>query len=290
MPEFKKIRTEEELTVSALAILDLAMSGRFGKRTTMFPLYSGGYDSFCAVWLASQHPKFGGVVYHIDTGIGSEATRRHVEKVCKSEKWSLRVLKSPSTYEKFVSNFGFPGPGAHQWVYNQLKDRCIRVLERETMGKVVLVTGCRSQESSRRMGHTQPIKVGEKSKKTGKVSCRRRLWVAPCYDWSSSEQKFFMNRIGFDPNPIKESPLGMSGECFCGAFARPYELEMIRQVCPDVAEKIDSLTKKIACSDITEKNKTWGYRQKSEQELVETGPMCSSCDAKAAAAGVKFKR
>lgn len=97
----------------------------------------------------------------------------------------------------------------------------------------------------------------------------------------------FMNDWGLPRNPVKESIIGMSGECFCGAFARPYELEMIRQCVPDVAAEIDRLTE-IAkeCGTPCE----WGKRRKGESGVVtvHTGPLCASCDRKAAAAGVLF--
>jgi len=96
-----------------------------------------------------------------------------------------------------------------------------------------------------------------------------------------------MDAFGLPRNPIKMSPLATTGECFGGAFARPGELEMIRQVCPDVAAEIDRLTKLAAPG----KGCEWGKRQKNEKGLimVETGPLCSSCDLKAAASGLLFE-
>lgn len=279
---FHHARDPEELLASGLSVIDIAFEHG---ATSMYPLLSGGNDSQCACVVASQHPRFDGNVHHIDTGIGAKACFDFVKELCDEWNWNLCVYQSAATYERFIRRLGFPGPGSHQWVYNWLKDRCIG---RMTKGsRKALITGCRQQESTRRMGHTEKIKIGETSKKTGKVTKTNRVWTAPCYDWSGEEQIAFMNAWGLSSNPIKKSPIGMSGECFCGAFARPYELEMIRQFAPDVAEEIDRL-QQIAkeCGTPCE----WGKRPKGQRGIVtvRTGPLCSGCDRRAAAAGVLF--
>lgn len=285
------MRTVEELLSSALVVIDQAFTIGAWK---MLPLLSGGHDSLSACYVASQHPKFNRVVYHIDTGIGSKKTREFVEEVCRDEKWELRVLKASDyrtkdSYEFIVRRIGFPGPSKHIMAYSRLKERCIERLTKG-MGRkhpwFALITGCRSQESVRRMGHVQPIKVGDVDKKTGKIRHRSRIWVAPCHDWSAEEQNLFMDSFGLPRNPVKTSPLGMSGECFCGAFARPGELEMIRQICPDVAEEIDRLAE-VAKSAGTPC--IWGERPRKNLEMLETGPLCSSCDQRARAAGIVIK-
>ena len=250
------------------------------------PLFSGGYDSLCACHVAAHAEGFDGKVYHIRTGIGAQANRDYVESVCKELGWKLVVLQSPATYERFVTSIGFPGPGSHQWVYNWIKDRCITSLAKGRSTKFMLVTGCRSQESARRMGHTAPVKYGELSKRTGRTTKLNRVWVAPCYDWSSVEQKGYRDAYGFPDNRIKESPIRMSGECFCGAFAMPGEIELIRQYAPDVAQEIDRLT---VLAREAGTPSTWGTRPRDRKKglvVAETGPMCSSCDRRAAAAGL----
>lgn len=155
-------------------------------------------------------------------------------------------------------------------------------------GRILLITGCRETESVRRMGHVEAIKIGETSKKTGTVRRKNRVWTAPCYDWSSSDQQRFMEHFDLPRNPIKDCPIAMSGECFCGAFARPGELEMIRRYAPDVAVEIDRLSQ-IAAECGTPS--VWGVRATGEKGLVvaETGALCSSCDARAWATGLLFE-
>lgn len=173
----EKPRDTDELLANALAVIDLAFSAG---ANLMFPLFSGGHDSLSACFVASQHPRFTGDVHHIDTGIGAKATRTFVEETCREFKWNLKVYKSNFSYEKFVRRLGFPGPGAHQWVYNKLKDRCVSTMAKG-LGSVMLLTGCRKQESTRRMGHTEMVKIGETSKKTGKTTKKNRIWTAPLF-------------------------------------------------------------------------------------------------------------
>lgn len=294
------MRSPEELEQSALAVLDLAFAtpAVYERKTkrgvvrrhkfaeVMAPLLSGGNDSFCACHVASRHPKFGGEVNHIDTGIGAEQTRRHVEEVCRLVGWKLRVYKSPDTYERFVRERGFPGPGMHQWAYVRLKERCVRTIVKGR--RVALVTGCRRQESTRRMGHVEPLKIGEEKERKGRLVTedKNRYWSAPCFDWSAEEQRAYMDWHDLPRNPLKDK-LGVSGECFCGAFAKPDELRAIRRHAPDVATEIDRLAEVAReCG----RHSVWGTRPDKAKGVVlaPTGPLCSGCDQRAVAAGLVF--
>lgn len=277
------VRNVEDLERDALAVIDKAVAAG---GLVCAPLLSGGHDSIVACHLASKHPSFGHVVHHINTGIGARAARLHVEAVCKEFGWRLVVHRSPITYERFVRERGFPGPGRHQWIYNRVKDRCIRVITPKQT-PTILITGCRKFESTRRMGHVDPVQVGEVNKE-GKVRERKRIWTAPCHDWSEAEQRAYMNAHSLPENPIKRTPLAMSGECFCGAYAIPGERRMIEHYAPDVAEEIDRLTP-IAreCGTHAE----WGTRPPDEPKGIvnaSTGPLCNGCDRRLYAAGVNL--
>lgn len=275
--------------VTAHAVIDEAF--RQGAET-MAPLLSGGHDSMAAVYLASQHRRFDGTVHHMRTGIGAKATWEFVQDVARDYGWTLRAWKSASTYEMFVRERGFPGPGMHQWAYVRLKERCLRQIM-ASYGKtnVALVTGCRIQESDRRMGNVEPIKIGErewdKKKQAFKTVNKRRYWIAPCHDWSTENQTAFMDSYDLPRNPIKQTPLGMSGECFCGAFARPNEIALIRRYAPDVAEEIDRLT---IIAQECGKHAVWGTRPPGKRNkgilVAKTGPLCNSCDIRATASGI----
>lgn len=289
------MRDVDTLVASGLRVMDAG----FEHGQVMAPLFSGGHDSLCAVHMASQHPRFTGDVYHIDTGIGAKYTRGFVNRVCEKFGWRLHVLKSKDTYEKYVSQIGFPGPGRHQFVYNRLKDRCVYEITKGPLRRL-LITGCRSEESVRRMGHVEPVKVGElvnrkipfnpdkfRLSADGVVTHRKatvnrkRIWTAPCHDWSKAEQALYMDEFGLPVNRFKVA-VGMSGECGCGCFAAPGEKELWREHAPEVVEKIDRLA--VMCR---ERNLPceWGKRPEGKLVLAETGPMCTSCDYKLAAQG-----
>jgi 3'-phosphoadenosine 5'-phosphosulfate sulfotransferase (PAPS reductase)/FAD synthetase len=275
-------REPDELQASGLAVIDRAML----YSSTMAPLFSGGHDSFCACHIASKHPKFRGEVYHIDTGIGAKATRAFVDQVCRDQGWRLRVYRSPSTYERFVRERGFPGPGMHGRAYTRLKDRCVRMIvkgaaARHNMRRA-LITGCRSQESTRRMGHVEPVKIGERSKATGELKEQNRCWVAPCHDWSAEDQHRYMDWHDLPRNPLKLA-LGMSGECFCGAFAEPGERAKIDRHCPEVGVEIDRLA---VIARECGMHDRWGTRPDKGIVVAETGPLCTSCDRRATFAGI----
>lgn len=240
------------------------------------PLFSGGHDSLVATHIAAQHPRFAGRVHHIDTGIGAAYTRRFVESVCDAQGWELVVHKSNRSYEWFISRFGFPGPGFHALVYRYLKERCADKLSAKRKSKSVFVNGARSQESTRRMGHCGDIVVRDRN--------RKQIWTAVCHDWSKAEQQLYMDEFGLPTNKLKIA-VGMSGECFCGAFAQPGEIDLIRQHAPDVAKEIDRLAL-IARGCGT--HDQWGTRPPKDCKLnlAETGPMCSSCDQRAMASGI----
>lgn len=278
------MRTPDELLASGLKVIDRAEGCGVGP---LIPLFSSGDDSACACHVASQHRKWKGEVNLINTGIGSKASRQHAYYTAKEFGWTVREWKSPETYERTIRLKGFPGPGMHQWVYLKLKDRCVRQMMKRR-GRVALISGARAQESVRRMGHVEPVKVGEmvRNRKTGRVHRVNlsRVWTAPCHDWSSDEQAAYMDAFDLPHNPVKIA-LGMSGECFCGAFAAPGELDRIRHHCPDVAEEIDRLT--VIARECGTWDR-WGQRPTKGEEAAESGPLCSSCDVRARLAGVVF--
>jgi 3'-phosphoadenosine 5'-phosphosulfate sulfotransferase (PAPS reductase)/FAD synthetase len=275
-------RSADALTASAHAVIDSAFAAG---AVAMLPLFSGGHDSFCACHVAARHPRSSGDVHHINTRIGAKRTREYVDAVCREQGWKLNVYESPESYEKFIRERGFPGPGRHHWVYARIKDRCVRQL---TAGrdKAALITGCRSEESVRRMGNVEPLKVGEWEASKGRHVNLKRVWTAPCHDWTAEEQRLYMDEFDLPKNPVKVA-LGMSGECFCGAFASPGELDRIRHHCPDVAAEIDRLA---VIANECGKHAAWGTRPPRETGLVpvKSGPLCSTCDRRAYAAGLLF--
>lgn len=220
----------------------------------VFALFSGGHDSLTSSYVASLHPDFSGCV-HINTGIGIPATRQFVIDTCSEWKWKLFEYKAsgntkadgtpdPMDYETEVMKVGFPGADQHRIMYSKLKERQVRRLMREHAGRVLLITGARQQESTRRMGHVSPIQ------KRG-----RAIWVNPIWDWSKSECSEALTTRGFRRN---ETALrfGRSGECLCGAFASPGELSALEFACPASAQRLKDLEKRVRAAGFP-----WGWEE-----------------------------
>ena len=249
----------------------------------VFGLFSGGHDSFSSTYIASFHPEFSGAV-HINTGIGIEATRAYVRDTCANRKWKLleyfaaknRNAKGeldPKVYEDIVKRFGFPGPGGHGIMYVQLKERCLKMLEREfaasARGKdkrrIMYVGGCRRQESVRRMANVDICKVDG-----------RRIWVNPIYDWSKLDTSYCLEYAKQERNLVVDL-IHKSGECLCGAFAKPNELEELNQfdITRPAYEEILRIQKEV---EKCNQHAMWGKRPaKRCGTPLLPGMLCHSC-------------
>jgi len=223
--------------LSGLALIDEAVEKY--NPVGVFGLFSGGHDSLCATHLASQHPLFLHAV-HINTGIGIEQTREFVRDTCKQQSWRLREYRAQEcgaeTYEEMVLAHGFPGPFAHRMMYTMLKERALRQLVRDfKVGDcpLLLVSGARSQESTRRMGTTEPIQ------KDG-----RCLWVAAIHDWAKDDCNKYIADKGLDRNEVVDL-IHKSGECLCGAFAKRGELAELAMWFPEEARRIAELRDRV---------------------------------------------
>lgn len=233
----------------------------------MFGLFSGGHDSLVATHLASQHPRFTAAA-HMNTTIGIEATRRFVRSTSEAYQWRLREFLPPATYREIVLEHGFPGPGGHRFMYIRLKERSVRQLVREAKtrraDRIMLVTGVRLSESTRRMGNVEPI-----------ARDRAQLWVAPILHWTDDDKDEYMALHSLPRNPVVDR-LCMSGECLCGAFAKPEEMAELEEAYPEVAEELRGLERDAAAAGVYAR---WGKRP--GRRVGTTGAMCSSCDARA---------
>jgi len=214
-----------------------------------FGLFSGGHDSFTASYIASLAKRFSGVA-HLNTGIGVEETREYVRETAKSRGWKLTEIKAientysdgrpnPQDYFEMVRIHGFPGPGQHWRMYVRLKERGIHRLIRENKRKgsrevVALVSGARSQESDRRK-----INVTKMIDKRG-----GQLWISPIWDFSKLDCSRIMEFSKQPRSPVVDL-IHKSGECLCGAFSKPGELEELEMWFPKAAAPIRALAEEI---------------------------------------------
>lgn len=266
-------RTISDGVAEARDIYDLAHD-EYGPITKSFLLISGGNDSLvlydvCKDWVDG--------IVHINTGIGIPQTNQFVRDLVGP---GLIEMHPPVPYEDLVLGVGkgarpngggslfggFPGPAAHHFIYSRLKERCVEQLLRDHRTKrgqrFVLVTGIRNDESKRRMGYAQPI-----NRRTSQI------WVNPLIRWSNDLMREYRETKRLPINDVTRH-LHMSGECLCGAFAKPGELEMIRFFYPEVAARIEALEAR--CREAGLPAAKWGERP-PKKGAPAAGPMCQSC-------------
>ena len=256
----------------ASRILNVAIKRH--KPVAVFSLFSGGHDSLCAAHVASQHPNFTACV-HINTGIGIEQTRDYVRQTCKNFGWPLLEYRSADytqNYEELVLERGFPGPFHHRKMYNRLKERSLAALTREHKTKrfdrILCVTGVRREESTRRMATSQTIN------REG-----ARVWAAPLIDWTTTTKNEYMLTHNLPRNEVVDI-LHMSGECLCGAFAKPGELEEIGLWFPEEYRYIKDLEQRVKERGLPCE---WGKRPPKAtpvDQMQADLPLCVACTNK----------
>lgn len=287
-------RSERETRVRRLVELanltyDLAIAehGRGREVVATCVLFSGGNDSTVLAHLFRYRATH---AIHANTTIGIEATRQYVRDTCAE--WHLPLIEEtpPDSYAdlvlgKVTTKAGekvwpgaFPGPAAHAFMYGRIKERALDKA-RHTLGiarskkKVAIwVAGRRRQESDRRVA----IPLHEAD---GTV-----IWASPLAMWTKLDMNTYrLMHLGTSDevpvNPVTDH-LHMSGECLCGAFAKPGELEQIRYFYPDVAAEIDALQEQVRAAGYPEERCAWGHGKRGRAEkLPEPGRLCSSCPA-----------
>lgn len=250
-------------------IIDLS-SSLYPQTVKRFCLLSGGNDSTTLFFVVKDRVDD---VVHINTGIGIEATRQFVRDLCSKHNKNLieKCPPSGSTYEELILEMGFPGPNMHYLMYNRLKERALRQVQKEHVLRprtdiVQFFSGVRYSESSRRAKTTDDIM------KNGSA-----VWVAPLAHWSNENMARYREKYGLPVNPVSAN-LHISGECLCGCFARPDELEQIRFFYPDTADYIESLQEKVKSAG--KEKCIWGDGvRKSKKYIKSSGTLCSSCDS-----------
>lgn len=236
-------------------------------------LFSGGNDS--TVVMHVVRPLLTHVV-HVNTGIGIEQTRQFVRDQAVEMGLPLIEEYPPEgcTYEDTIMRWGFPGPAGHRVVYNRLKERALRKVRKRfiTNGRkqrVIFASGIRRHESQRRMPLNKPIE------RVGSI-----VWVNPLFEWNSDDMADYRKVFTDVPRNEVADNLHMSGECLCGAFARPGELDEIEFFYPETAAHIRELEKMVEAAG--HKACKWGVRPPksahgTSMKREAPGPLCSDC-------------
>lgn len=252
-------------------------------------LFSGGHDSLVSTHVSHRILREMGVehqVVHIDTTVGIPANEEYVKDCADRFGWDLRIIRNEehngkSYWQWCRDEETFPMPQDHIWTYIHLKRNAIEQIVREEKedrsDRVLFVTGVYADESDRRAGFHQ-------------IEKRRgaQVWVNPCFEWSEPEMASY--RLDNDL-PVNEvaAELGKSGECLCGAYAHPGDLEAVRQVCPQLARRLKALGDDISPSpahqmrwDMDEIPEGWRLEAEGQQDAFrgspdQVQPLCHDC-------------
>lgn len=245
----------------------IATDGR--SLTAVVVLVSGGNDSTI---LAHIFRDIATHAAHANTGIGIEQTRQYVRDTCAH--WGLPVIeKHGELYRDLVLERGFPGPAMHWKMYQRLKERALRDVRRELITnprreRVIFLAGRRADESQRRMRLADDAPVS----RDGSV-----VWCSPLIKWSALDLNAYRRANPDIPRNEVADLLHMSGECLCGAFAHPGELDEIADWFPEVAAEIRALEEEVAALGTVDPERCrwgWGaYRERPSRR----GRLCSSC-------------
>lgn len=240
-------------------------------------LYSGGNDSTILAHLFRRDADY---AVHINTGIGIEETRQFVRDTCVT--WDLPLIEEHGeSYRDLVIGHGFPGPGQHFKMYQRLKERGLRKVRKRLVKhsyreRVLFIAGRRRDESERRSDIPEHERDGS------------IVWASPLAHWTDADMALYRKHHPDVPrNPVSDH-LHMSGECLCGAFAKPNELEEIRFFYPNVAAEIDALQVEVAAAGHGPERSRWGWgahRVRQVKRLAKAiergeltaGPLCTSC-------------
>jgi 3'-phosphoadenosine 5'-phosphosulfate sulfotransferase (PAPS reductase)/FAD synthetase len=245
----------------------------------VWSLFSGGDDSLATAIVTSRAASFRGCL-HIDTGIGIPETQEYVIEACRAQGWPLKIYRAKDCgqdYAALAVQFGFPGPAAHFRMYVRLKERALDAFIREHKthwhDRIVLSTGARASESDRRMGHVERVR------RDG-----AKLWANPLAHWSKLDCVDTIEAARIERNPVVLL-LHKSGECLCGSFAQPNELNEIALWYPKIAEHIRSI--EAAVKTAGQRACVWGQRPPRERKRQpatrdsagrRVGPLCQQCE------------
>ncbi|MFF4370426.1 phosphoadenosine phosphosulfate reductase family protein [Streptomyces sp. NPDC001594] len=290
-------RTLDEAIAHSHAILDRVLAA-FPVVATI-GLFSGGNDSVIVNHLFRTRVN---AIAHVNTGTGIRQTTQHVRDVTAAWGLPLHELHPKHTYRDLVlgqvlstrgNNIGrpvwkgFPGPAGHSVMYRRLKDEPLQRLRAQLLGprsrrrNLVYLSGMRWAETSRRFRNAEEVD------REGSL-----IWVCPIVHWTDAHMREYRARHRCElPHQHKEhrlctpgalplnevtAHLHMSGECLCGAFAKPGELDEVGFFYPDAAQALRELEREAEAAGLSAC--AWGQRPPTARGTTASpGRLCSKC-------------
>jgi 3'-phosphoadenosine 5'-phosphosulfate sulfotransferase (PAPS reductase)/FAD synthetase len=265
--------TLEDQIVRARSIVARAKV-QFSPKMT-FALFSGGNDSTAMLHIVRDLVD---AAVHINTGIGIKATREFVRKTAMDMGVALLELTTPpEVYRDIVlgaTRRGFPGPGFHFICYHRLKSQRLQNLQRDYAqgrgSKILLVSGVRSSESARRLRHIGAVEIDPPRGRLSKCA-----WANPIVHFDHRLLNEYRQTHAVPRNEVADL-IHKSGECLCGAFAKPGELEEIEMWFPDDAAYIRALEAEAA--KLGKEFPKWGAgSHRTKAPARRDMPLCNKC-------------
>lgn len=293
-------RTLDEAIARSLEILDEALATYPIVGT--YWLSSGGNDSAIVGHLLRGRYD---AVLHVNTSTGIPETTQYVRDVAAAWGDTLHELHPRNSYRDLVLGNvlasrgpntgkravwqGFPGPVGHRVMYRHLKDEPLMRFRKSVVGdqgrtrKVIYLGGMRWAETERRFRNAEAID------QDGAI-----VWVSPIVHWTEAHMREYRaryrcqqqhehaeHRLCFDGAlPLNEvtEHIHMSGECLCGAYAKPGELDEVGFFYPEAAAKLRALEEEATAAGL--KACRWGQKPPGESNsATPAGRLCSSCVA-----------
>lgn len=271
MTRAQRIQRLAHLVQDSTRIMDAALDEHLDGHdlAAVVWLFSGGNDSTVLGHVMRDRITHAG---HANTGIGIEDTRQFVRDTCRE--WGVPLLEKypPTSYRELVLDRGFPGPAFHWKMYQRLKERCLVQIRRDFVAdprrqRVLFLAGRRRAESTRRAQIVEHERRGS------------IIWASPLANWTKLDMNSYrVENLDVPRNDVADL-LHMSGECLCGAFAKPGELDMIGWFYPEVAEEIRALEREVTAAGHPPELCVWGNGH-GRAASRQTGMLCSSCDAR----------
>lgn len=194
----------------------------------LYVLFSGGKNSVVvADYIARYFPeRFAGCVF-TNTGLGSQETRNWVIGYCYGRNWELTMTwpKEKERFHNILMKHGFAGAGNHNMWMAYLKYHSWQQFIKDHLEeKPALISGVFKRESFAR------TKLKIYSKKPIDTD-GKMIFVKPMHRWNAIQFWDYFYEHKLAKSPVYDW-FNKSGECYCGAFAEPWELKLLEKFDP----------------------------------------------------------
>jgi 3'-phosphoadenosine 5'-phosphosulfate sulfotransferase (PAPS reductase)/FAD synthetase len=215
-------RVKRRLSLYADDLLKLIRMGK------PFALFSGGTDSLCLVarmQRLAETAKRRITAIHADTTAGLPGVEKYVRRVCAQLGVELVLVRPHRDFFETAKKWGIPSPRS-RWCCETLKVAPMRRYLNSVDGPKIVFDGIRAAESRMRATYT-PVWYHPAFK------C---LSVSPILYWSDEQIMRYIRRHKLPRSPAAK--LGMSAECWCGAYQRRGDFEALLSIHPAIFERL----------------------------------------------------